>query len=295
MIGSGYLKLLNQPLLTIGSTVISLYSVLLFLAALLFTWLCTRLSQRFFIRARSRSDPGSAPSLYIIERFTHYLILAIGLIVALSALGIDISHLALLATALSVGIGFGLQSIFNNFFSGIIILLERSLKVGDFIELDNDISGFVQEINIRSTRILTRDNLDVLVPNAEFVSGRVTNWTLGDPTRRLQVPFGVAYGSDKTKVRQAALEAAARVEFTLDEPGREPDVWLVNFGESSLDFQLVVWVDPRKNTRRITMHSAYLWELETSLAEYRINIPFPQRDLHIIPPESAASPAGNAP
>ena len=281
------LQLLNQPLLTVGNTVISANSILFSLLALLATWLVTRLSSRFFVRLRSRSDPANASSLYILERFGHYLILAIGLMVALSALGIDISHLALLATALSVGIGFGLQSIFNNFFSGIIILLERSLKVGDFIELDNGVSGFVQAINIRSTQILTRDNLDILVPNSEFVNGRVTNWTLGDPTRRLLIPFGVAYGSNKDRVRQAALEAAARVEFTLNEPGREPDVWLVNFGDSSLDFQLAVWVDPRRNLGKKNLHGSYLWELETSLAAHGINIPFPQRDLHIIPPPAA--------
>ena len=289
---SNYLDLLSEPLLTVGSSVITLSSIVFSALVILATLLAAKLCRRFFVRLRQRHNGQDTSSIYILERFFHYLLLALGLVVALSTLGVDITHLALLATALSVGIGFGLQSIFNNFFSGIIILLERSLKVGDFIELDNGISGSVQEINIRSTQIRTRENLDILVPNSEFVSGRVTNWTLGDPTRRLHIPFGVAYGSDKELVKKAALEAASRLEYTIyDNPDQQPDVWLVNFGDSSLDFELVAWVDPRKNTRRINMRAGYLWELETSLKEYGIVIPFPQRDLHIIEPDKQQTEA----
>lgn len=274
-------QILNYQLLTIGEMVISVSSIVFFLLVLVLTYWVSKLRSALFQRLRFKAGEKDAPALYVLERFTHYLILGIGIIVALSALGIDMSHLALLATALSVGLGFGLQSIFNNFFSGIIILFERSLKVDDFIELDNGVSGTVKEINIRATLIRTRDNLDILVPNAEFVNGRVTNWTLGDPTRRLLVPFGVAYGSNKELVKKAVLEAAERVPMTIHEEEKEPDVWLVNFGDSSLDFQLVVWVDPRLNTARKGLIAAYLWEIETSLNQYGIEIPFPQRDIHI--------------
>lgn len=272
---------MNQQLLVVGETKITVLSLCLFALALVISLILLRLNARFFNRLNEKADDEIRSSLYILQRFSHYIIIALGFFIALTALGVNLTHLALLATALSVGLGFGLQSIFNNFFSGIIILTERSLKVGDFIELDGGVSGNVQEINIRSTLVRTRNNIDILVPNSEFVNGRVTNWTLGDPFIRFQISFGVAYGSDKELVKKAALEAAERVPLTLYGNTKEPDVWLVGFGDSSLDFQLVVWVDPRKNTRPGGIVAHYLWELETSLQEHGITIPFPQRDLHI--------------
>lgn len=274
-------ELMSQELMVVGETQITLLSISLFILTLAFMVLVISLNARFFNRVKSRTDENNLASLYILQRFSHYIIIAIGVFVALTTLGVDLTHLALLATALSVGIGFGLQSIFSNFFSGIIVLLERSLKVGDFIELDGGISGTVQEINIRSTLVRTRNNVDVIVPNSEFVNGRVSNWTLGDTFSRFQIPFGVAYGSDKEKVKKAALEAAEKVSMTLYGGQHDPDVWLVNFGDSSLDFQLVVWVDLKKNTRPGGIVAQYLWEIESSLNNYQIQIPFPQRDLHI--------------
>lgn len=274
-------ELISQEIVVVGETQITLLSISLCILTLAFMTLVVSLNTRFFNRVRSRTDENNLASLYILQRFSHYIIIAIGVFVALTTLGVDLTHLALLATALSVGIGFGLQSIFNNFFSGIIVLLERSLKVGDFIELDGGIAGTVQEINIRSTMVRTRNNIDIVVPNSEFVNGRVSNWTLGDTFSRFQIPFGVAYGTDKEKVKKAVLEAAEKVPMTLYGEGREPDVWLVNFGDSSLDFQLVVWVELRTNTRPGGIIAQYLWEIESSLKEHQIQIPFPQRDLHI--------------
>jgi small-conductance mechanosensitive channel len=277
---------LNYKILTIGETSILVSNIAAFLLIFLLFIIIHKLNRHFFNNLRAKADEVNAPTIYMLERFIHYALMALAIIISLSALGLDMTHLALLATALSVGIGFGLQSIFNNFFSGIIILFERSLKVGDYIEIDNSIAGTVMEINIRSTRIKTRDNLDVLVPNSEFVNGRVTNWTLDDPTRRINVPFGVAYGSDKALVEKAALEAAKRVPFTLygnDSSGKsiDPYLLLTNFGESSLDFQLVAWVNPKLNPRSGALVATYLWEIETSLNEHGIEIPFPQRDIHI--------------
>jgi small-conductance mechanosensitive channel len=197
-------------------------------------------------------------------------------------MGIDFSNLALIAGALGVGLGFGLQSIVSNFVSGLIILFEQTLRVGDYIELDTGLTGTVKAINVRSTLINTNDNIDIVVPNSEFTTTRLTNWTLGERTRRMRIPFGVAYGSDKELVRKAALEAAAEVPYTLTHmKGREPDVWLVNYGDSSLDFLLLVWVNRQGARRPTRTTAAYLWELETRLAEYGIEIPFPQRDLHL--------------
>lgn len=206
------------------------------------------------------------------------------IVFAMSAAKFDLTGLAVLTGAIGVGIGFGLQSIFSNFIAGIIILLEKTLKVGDFVDLESGITGEVREINVRSTLVTTNDNVDILVPNAEFITNRVTNWTLREVHRRVRVPFGVAYGTDKELVKKAALEAADNVPYTLkNNKKRAPAVWLTGFGDSSLDFELVVWLTDEAVRRPGAVNAAYNWELETALGKHGIEIPFPQRDLHIIP------------
>jgi len=237
--------------------------------------------RRMLAKIAERND-GENSAFYTVGRLAHYLILLIGIVIALSSIGLDFSNLALVAGALSVGIGFGLQSIVNNFVSGLILLFERSLKTGDFIELDSGVRGVVMEINVRSTLINTNDNVDIIVPNSELVSAKVTNWTLRDATRRMRIPFGVAYGTDKDKVKKAVLEAADRVPETLRSTKiYDPQVWLVSFGDSSLDFELIVWVSQAAVKRPSGIAAAYMWEIESSLNQYEIEIPFPQRDLHI--------------
>jgi small-conductance mechanosensitive channel len=227
-----------------------------------------------------------------VGRLTHYAVIIIALFIGLSSIGLDFGNLALVAGALSVGIGFGLQSIVNNFVSGLIILFEHTLRVGDYIELDTGLTGTVKAINVRSTLINTNDNIDIVVPNSEFVSTRLTNWTLGERILRVRIPFGVAYGSDKELVKKAALEAAGEVSYTLTHmKDRDPDVWLVEFGDNSLNFLLLVWVNRQGARRPTRSRAAYLWALETKLSEYGIEIPFPQRDLHL---RSGWPPASNS-
>ena len=228
------------------------------------------------------TSQGAQASLYTIGRLSHYTIIIVAVFVALTSMGLDFTNLALVAGALSIGIGFGLQSIVNNFVSGLIILFERTLRVGDYIELDTGLTGTVKGINVRSTLINTNDNIDIVVPNSEFVSTKLTNWTLNEHILRVRIPFGVAYGSDKELVRQAAIEACDEVSYTLTHMrGREPDVWLVEYGDNSLNFLLLVWVNRQGARRPTRTRAAYLWALETKLNEYGIEIPFPQRDLHL--------------
>lgn len=272
---------LGTALFTVRTTPVStagLFRVLVILV--LAIWLPKVL--RLTLERVAKRWPGMSPaSVYALGRVLHYVFLLLGLVIGLSTIGIDFSNLALMFGALGVGIGFGLQSVVSNFFSGIIILFEKSLKVGDFVELESGVVGEVREINMRLTRITTNDNIDILVPNSEFVNGRVVNWTLDEAFRRIHVPFGVTYGSDKEKVRQAALEAADRVPYTLHGiEAREPQVWLVKFGDSSLDFELVVWLTPEAAKRPSRVQAAYLWEIHTSLAQHAIEVPFPQRDVH---------------
>ncbi len=269
-------------LFTVGETPVTGGDVLNVLIILAVALVLSRIV-RHAIRRVSESDyTGTQASLYTVGRLTHYAIIIFAVFIALSSIGLDFSNLALVAGALSVGIGFGLQSIVNNFVSGLIILFEHTLRVGDYIELDTGLTGTVKAINVRSTLINTNDNIDIVVPNSEFVTTRLTNWTLGERTLRVRIPFGVAYGSDKELVKKAALEAAAEVQYTLTHTkGREPDIWLVEYGDNSLNFLLLVWVNRQGAKRPTRTRAAYLWALETKLREYGIEIPFPQRDLHL--------------
>jgi small-conductance mechanosensitive channel len=271
-------------------------SAILRMVAILFTaWLISWLFRRGLERLGRRRHLADRSSLYLLGRVAHYVFVTVGIFLALTQLGFNFTSVALVAGALSVGIGFGLQNIVNNFVSGLILMFDRSLKIGDYIELDSGLTGIVREIKVRSTRINTNDNVDVLVPNAEFFGSRLVNWTHTDGMARFRIPFGVAYGSDKEKVKEAVLQAAEDVDYTLHNmPGKEPDVWMTGFGDSSLDFVLLVWVS-RQGVRRPTrVRSAYYWAMETRLREAGIEIPFPQRDLHMRsgffrPPESDAT------
>lgn len=236
------------------------------------------------IETRLSKSERMTPSVRgLFGQLVRILMIGIAIFIALNMIGIDLTAFAVFTGALGVGIGFGLQSIFSNFVAGIIIILEKTLKVGDFVDLEGGITGEVREINVRSTLITTNDNIDMLIPNSEFINKRVINWTLREAKRRMHVPVGVAYGTDKDLVKKAILEAADNVEFTLKGfKNRKPDVWLVGFGDSSLDFELIVWLTDEATKKPGRVHATYCWEIETVLSKYGIAIPFPQRDLHLI-------------
>ena len=272
--------------ITIGSLLASLLLMAIFLIG-------TRVIKRLLRRYLQRNQQANHSTLYTIERLVHYLLLTIGVLWALSVAGVPMAKVTVFAGALGVGLGFGMQAIFNNFISGLILLFERSLKVGDFVELSSGVHGHVRDIYIRATRITTNDDIDILVPNSEFVNGRVVNWTLREVARRQKIEFGVAYGTDKELVKKAALEAAGQVPFTLGLDGgpRAPQVWLTGFGESALNFKLVVWLNADAVRRPAAVTAAYYWALHTALEKYEIEIPVAQRDLRIkewAPPQRAA-------
>ena len=265
-----------------GGVNITLGSVLGALLVLAVFLLVSAVLKRLLRRYALRNENVNQSTVYTFQRLLHYLLLTIGVLWALSVAGIPTAKMTLFAGALGVGLGFGLQAIFNNFVSGLILLFERSLKVGDFVELASGVHGNVRDIYIRATRITTNDDIDILVPNSEFVNGRVVNWTLREVARRQKVPFGVAYGTDKELVKKAALEAATAVPFTLSLDGpRGPQVWLTGFGDSSLNFSLVVWLNADATRRPGAVTAAYYWALHTALGKYGIELLFPQRDLHI--------------
>ncbi len=273
----------NKQWFQIGETNITLSTVLgLIIILVTVNWFAKFVEKVIYSRVSRNVNSGlSNSSLYALSRISRYIILFIGIVVGLNFIGFNLSSLALLGGALGVGIGFGLQNIFNNLVSGIIILVEQTLKVGDFVDLQSGVMGRVSEINMRYTRITTNDQVDIIVPNSEFINGRVINWTLGDLNRRMHIPFGVAYGTDKDIVKECAIKAANSVSYTLADKKNEIDVWLVNFGDSSLDFELIVWVGLEGVKTPGKVHAKYLWAIETELAKAGVEIPFPQRDLHV--------------
>jgi small-conductance mechanosensitive channel len=262
--------------------------ILLFVLCVLLSMLFRRLLRRY----AQRYENVNPSSVYVVGRLLHYLLLLIGVLLALNATGIPMARLTVFAGALGVGLGFGLQAIFNNFVCGVVLLFDRSLKVGDFVDLASGVHGRVRDIGIRATRITTNDDIDIVVPNSEFVNGRVVNWTVREGFRRLKVPFHVAYASDKHAVQEAALAASRTVAFTLVHEGEKaPQVRLVGFGEWAMEFELVVWLNAEATRRPGAAAAAYNWALHDALLARGVRIPVPQRDVRLFqpPPDTAVS------
>ena len=281
------LGLLQRPLFSVGATPVTLMSLALALGLVMGIWWLASALERLLMRAAQHGagaqdgDPVHLARLHMISRLARYVVWVLGTIVVLNYVGLDLGNVALVGGAVAFGLGFGLQNVFSNFISGIIILLEGGLRVGDYVDLESGVRGHVREIAMRYTRVTTNDAIDVLVPNSEFINGRVINWTFDASFRRIRVPFGVAYGTPKERVREAAIAAARQVDGVLDEPGREPTAWLVEFGDSSVNYELVVWAERRLTTSPGSTHARLMWALDDELNARGIEIPFPQRDLHV--------------
>ena len=225
---------------------------------------------------KSPMERGSREALVTVTGYSGVLV---GILVALGVAGIEFTNIAIIAGALSVGIGFGLQNIVNNFVSGLILLIERPVKTGDWIVVGGT-EGYVKRIRIRSTQIQTFDRADVIVPNSELISSQVTNWMLRDTTGRARIPVGAAYGSDTQKVKQVLIKVAnEHPEVMTYDPALKPFVLFLGFGESSLDFELRIYI--RNIDRRLRVISDINFAIDDAFREAGIEIPFPQRDLHI--------------
>jgi len=286
----GWLRPLAEALQSIsvqlGMAEVTLLRLLTSLAlaalALWLGWLIGNIAQ-----SQMRSSPNLPPSVGgLLGQTLKGVAIIIAFVVALNFVGVNLGALTFFSGALGVGIGFGLQSIFSNFISGVILLMEKTLKVGDFIELQGGLSGLVKEINFRSTVLTTNDNIDIIVPNEAFIKNQLINWTHMDAKRRIHVPFGVAYGTPKELVQKAGLQAAAALPWTFDDKGeRSPQVWLVRFGEFRLDFELIVWLTDEAVLRPQKVMADYVWEVHSALERHGIHVPHPQRDVHLKAPD----------
>lgn len=222
---------------------------------------------------RQGADRGLVES---ISRLVHYALITVGIVAALAAVGVELQNFAIVAGALGIGVGFGLQNVVNNFASGLILLFERPVRVGDTVVVGDE-WGTIKKIGLRSTVMLTFDQSEMIVPNADLVSEKVINWTLSNPTARIILPVGVAYGSPVGRVLEILRDSAFAHDAVVRQP--LPEALFVGFGDSALDFELRIWVADIR--QRLQVRSALLTEIERRLGEAGIEIPFPQRDLHV--------------
>ena len=268
-------NLLSTPLFVLGNSHISIVSLFVVLLILGVFFVISKIIERAVgnILKNKSIDPGIKGS---IERFSKYLTVTVGVFVAVDTIGISLTSIAAVGAVLMVGIGFGLQNIAQNFISGIIILLERPIKQGDIVFVGG-ISGKVRDIRVRSTIIETRDDVAIIVPNSQFIAEQVINDSFSGHKIRKTLKVGVAYGSDVEKVTQILMKIASEHNEVLKDPGSK--VLFMDFGNSSLDFELRFWVSELWTTDAILSDLRYAIDREFRNGD--ITIPFPQRDLHI--------------
>jgi small-conductance mechanosensitive channel len=270
---------LDTRLFTIGTTEVTLSAIFVFLFIILVVVILSRLFARKFVERiliRLQIEEGTR---YTFRRIIELTFILIGAIIAFQSIGINLSGLAVIFGLLSVGIGFGLQNITSNFVAGLILLFERPIKVGDRVTVGG-VEGDVMDINIRSTTVRSLNNIDIIVPNSEFVSSQVVNWSHGDRKIRLDIEVGVSYQSDLDTVLPSLKEVALENPEILRDP--EPDVHLREFGDSSWNMRLRVWIDDPK--RHPVVRSDINCAIIRKFRENGVEIPFPQRDLHLRSP-----------
>ena len=277
------MSVLKFPLLSYSGMSISLLLLLEVVGLLILGILVNRLYGLVISRMGGKRN-WSERTIHLVQAVGKYPFIFIVAMVILSVVGINTSSLALIAGALSVGIGFGMQTIVNNLVSGIILLFDKSIRPGDFISLGSDTTeggfrGSVTQMNIRATVLRTNDNISIIIPNADLMASQVVNWTYADEKIRFRVPFSVAYGTDLDEVKAVISKAVGKLAMVLNHP--EPQVWLAKHGESSLDFLAAVWVEGQAARQPARTFDAVLSTIYKTLNSHGIEIPFPQVDLHM--------------
>ena len=274
----------------IGQTELSLVKILWSLVVML----VASISSKYFrtILRNQLLPPFDLPrnAEFLLLRFVHVCIFGLGILIALNVAGLSLTNFTTILGGLSIGIGFGLQSIASNLISGLILIFERPVRVGDTITV-GDTFGMVNAINLRSTHITTNDNIDIIVPNAQLVSEPITNWTHRDKQVRIKVEVGVAYGSDTTQVKNALTDVAKAHPRTINQPEpslsslvKAPEVHFIHFGDSSLDFVLYVWIYEAREQHSILSDLHFM--IDQKFRARNIEIPFPQRDVRLVPPNA---------
>lgn len=269
------LRQLDTGLFKIGDTQVTPMSFVIFLVTIAAAFVLANLARRGIRRYFERKGEGEGVA-YALERMVQIVAITLGILIGLDNVGIDLTAIAALGAMVSVGIGFGLQGVAQNFISGIAILMERPVQKGDFV-IVGDTVGEVDEISMRATRIVTRDAVSIIVPNSELMTTRVINMSRPGGHYRARIGVGVAYGSDTELVKNTLLEVARANDAVLKKP--QPQVFFKDFGDSSLDFELGVWL--KSPEREPVIASELRFAIDRAFRKNAIEIPFPQRDLHI--------------
>ena len=275
---------INNPIIPIGEG-ISILAIAKFFLIFIFGFSIATFYKKRITNAKThylRST--SIATRTMLANLGYYFLVAITFVFGLKSVGIDLSSLTILVGALSVGIGFGLQNIVSNFISGIILIFEKSIQVGNIIEIGTGLRGKVNQINMRSSVITTFDNIDIIIPNATLIQGNVINLTFSDDVRRLHVPFGIAYGSDIENVIKIILDSLEKSNliYIKTNSDKSPKVRMTLMGASSIDFELLVWISENPNEDGIgsSTMSDFLIFIYNTLQENSIEMPFPQMDVH---------------
>lgn len=274
-------SLAGEPLFTLGTSAVTplrVASVVLLLV--LIAWLTAQV-ERGLQRFAERRPGLNRSTFYALSRMLRYVLWIVGGLFALHLVGLNLSFVALLTGAIGIGIGLGMQGLFNNVISGFFLLGEKALRVGDVITLDGGAVGTIRNIGLRHTLIASPDGGHVMVPNSELVLKQVTHWTLQQAQRRLHVPFKVSRHADREQVRLAALAAAHAVPETLDDSHQTPEVWMTDLGADAQSYELIVWVGRAGIERPARARAAYLSALARELDARQIALPPPSQALQI--------------
>ncbi|KAA3649787.1 MAG: mechanosensitive ion channel protein MscS [Bacteroidetes bacterium] len=267
---------LEFKLIDIGGHSISMYNVVVVLCLFIVLKILVKSFEKIVrhkISENSLTDNGKAHAIVQIGK---YIIYVIGFVLAIEAFGFNTTTLIISSSALFVGLGFGLQEAFRDLISGIILLFEGDVLIGDVIEMDNGIVGVVKKINLRTSMLRTRDGITMIVPNSQLINDRVINWSNSNKLTRFNVKVGVAYGSDVELVKKLLLESAEELDTVSEQI--KPFVRFIDFGESSLDFEIYFWTE--EVWRIENSKSELRFSIDRKFRENNISIPFPQRDLH---------------
>lgn len=270
-------KILSQSLFTLGDSKLTVGLILTVVVSLTLLFIVSEWIRKLLVYKILRKRQIETGTKESIGAIVKYLLILAGIFSILQTTGIDLSAFGVLAGAIGVGIGFGLQNITNNFISGMVILFEQPIKVGDRIEV-GDVTGDVVRISARSTTVLTNDNISIIVPNSQFIDNPVINWSLNERKIRFNFPVGVAYKENPEKIKNILVEVANANPGVLKNPG--PDVLFDSYGESSLNFILRVWSTEFVGKPRVLRSQLY-YEIFKKFAEQDVELPFPQRDLHL--------------
>ncbi|MFN3758583.1 MAG: mechanosensitive ion channel family protein [Algoriphagus aquaeductus] len=270
-------QLLSQPIISIGESKLTVALVLTLVISFTVLFIGSEWIRRFLVRKILVKRDMALGTRESIGTIVKYILIVAGIFSILQTNGIDLSAFGVLAGAIGVGIGFGLQNITNNFISGLIILFEQPIKVGDRIEV-GDVNGDVVKISSRSTTVITNDNISIIVPNSKFIDTEVINWSHNEYRIRFNFPVGVSYKEDPQHVRKILIEIADAHEGVLKIPA--PDVLLDSYGDNSINFNLRVWTSSYVSKPRVLRSELY-YEVFRRFGEEKIEIPFPQRDIHL--------------